>query len=317
MVDLSRLEEDPDRRRGRAWPTSQAGATVADIQRAAEAKGWFYPPDPSSREYCTIGGNIACNAGGMHGGKYGVTRDFVLALKGFLPTGECVEWGTADQEIFRGLQPARPMDRQRGHARHRDRRRPQADPAPGGALDAPRLVPGRGRGLRRGPRALRRAGPAGDLRIPRPVLGPLRRAGDRGPRSSRARPAGRCILLELAGTPSEVRAEPAGGPGLGPAHAAAFRAARNRAEAETLWAVRRKCSGAMFELGDSKLNEDVVVPMRPMRRFARFLERLRRESGPARSRPSATSATATSTSTSCTTGGPRGAPGGGARGRQR
>ena len=65
----------------------QAGAKTAAIQRAAEARGWFYPPDPSSREYCTIGGNIACNAGGMHGGKYGDTRDFVIALRGFLPTG--------------------------------------------------------------------------------------------------------------------------------------------------------------------------------------------------------------------------------------
>src|SRR5882757_7730371 len=81
----------------------QAGAKVADIQAAAEAKGWFYPPDPSSREYCTIGGNIACNAGGMHGGKYGVTRDFVLALKGHLPTGEFVEWGTPTKKFSAGF----------------------------------------------------------------------------------------------------------------------------------------------------------------------------------------------------------------------
>src|SRR4051812_37521102 len=71
-----------------------AGATNANVQRAADAKGWFYPPDPSSKEYCTIGGNVACNAGGMHGGKYGVTRDFIISLRGFLPTGEFVEWGT-------------------------------------------------------------------------------------------------------------------------------------------------------------------------------------------------------------------------------
>ncbi|MES2694140.1 MAG: FAD-binding oxidoreductase, partial [Verrucomicrobiota bacterium] len=80
-----------------------AGAKVADIQRAAEEKGWFYPPDPSSREYCTIGGNIACNAGGMHGGKYGVTRDFVIALRGFLPTGELVQWGTATKKFSAGF----------------------------------------------------------------------------------------------------------------------------------------------------------------------------------------------------------------------
>ncbi|MBC8011142.1 MAG: FAD-binding oxidoreductase, partial [Burkholderiales bacterium] len=50
----------------------QAGAKVGDVQKAAAAAGWFYPPDPSSKDYSTIGGNIACNAGGMHGGKYGV-----------------------------------------------------------------------------------------------------------------------------------------------------------------------------------------------------------------------------------------------------
>lgn len=80
-----------------------AGANVADLQRAAEQAGWFYPPDPSSREYCTIGGNIACNAGGMHGGRYGVTRDFVLALEGHLPTGEFVRWGTRTKKFSAGF----------------------------------------------------------------------------------------------------------------------------------------------------------------------------------------------------------------------
>src|SRR5690606_30719457 len=47
---------------------------------------------------------------------------------------------------------------------------------------------------------------------------------------------------------------------------------------EELWAVRRKCSGAMFELGDSKLNEDIVVPLRNYEKFARFIARLKRTS---------------------------------------
>ena len=87
--------------------SSISGRTSIDekdvCRRAAESKGWFYPPDPSSKKYCTIGGNIACNAGGMHGGRYGVTRDFVLALKGFLPTGEFVEWGTATKKFSAGF----------------------------------------------------------------------------------------------------------------------------------------------------------------------------------------------------------------------
>ena len=61
-------------------------------------------------------------------------------------------------------------------------------------------------------------------------------------------------------------------------HGLAHRAARTRAEADKLWEVRRACSSAMFEMGDSKLNEDVVVPMAKYGQFARYLERLRRES---------------------------------------
>jgi glycolate oxidase len=61
--------------------------------------------------------------------------------------------------------------------------------------------------------------------------------------------------------------------------AVAFREARDRPAAEKLWAVRRKCSAAMFELGDAKLNEDIAIPMRQYERFARFLDALRRQSG--------------------------------------
>lgn len=86
------------------------------------------------------------------------------------------------------------------------------------------------------------------------------------------------VLLELAGSASEVREQKPLVLAWAKKHALAHRAARNRAEAEALWAVRRKCSGAMFELGDSKLNEDIVVPMRNYGKFARFLEGLRRES---------------------------------------
>lgn len=44
---------------------AQPGAVVADVQRATEEVGLFYPPDPSSKKFCTIGGNVACNAGGL------------------------------------------------------------------------------------------------------------------------------------------------------------------------------------------------------------------------------------------------------------
>ncbi|HLS28238.1 MAG TPA: FAD-binding oxidoreductase, partial [Opitutales bacterium] len=81
----------------------QAGAVIGNILAAAEKVGWFYPPDPSSIRFSTIGGNIACNAGGLRGAKYGVTRDYVLALKGFLPTGEYVEWANDLRKFASGF----------------------------------------------------------------------------------------------------------------------------------------------------------------------------------------------------------------------
>jgi glycolate oxidase len=101
VIDMRKLNRS-DRRRRR--PGARRGGSH-DRRHPARGggAGWFYPPDPSSKEYCTIGGNIACNAGGMHGGKYGVTRDFVIALRGFLPTGEFVEWGTATKKFAAGF----------------------------------------------------------------------------------------------------------------------------------------------------------------------------------------------------------------------
>jgi len=261
----------------------QAGAKIADLQRAAEVRGWFYPPDPSSREYCTIGGNIACNAGGMHGGKYGVTRDFVVALRGFLPTGEAVEWGRATKKFSAGFNMRdlwigsegmlgvitgavlklipQPAERWTLLTSYRDEAaalraalalfRARVQPAICEFLDRESVL-------------------CAERATGRSVFAPSAGSGQAG------RPL---LLLELAGSRSEVRAQRSELLAWAKKHATGHRVARTRAEAEELWAVRRKCSGAMFELGDSKLNEDIVVPMRNYVNFARFLKRLKRESG--------------------------------------
>ncbi|HET9095859.1 MAG TPA: FAD-linked oxidase C-terminal domain-containing protein [Candidatus Baltobacteraceae bacterium] len=71
----------------------QAGVITADLQQAVEAKGLFYPPDPSSLRQSAIGGNIAENAGGARCLKYGVTGDYVTALQVVLPDGTIVRTG--------------------------------------------------------------------------------------------------------------------------------------------------------------------------------------------------------------------------------
>jgi len=71
----------------------EPGVITGDLQREVARRGLFYPPDPASKDFCTIGGNVATGAGGATAVKYGVTRDYVMALEIVLPGGKVVHAG--------------------------------------------------------------------------------------------------------------------------------------------------------------------------------------------------------------------------------
>ncbi|GBE06270.1 MAG TPA: FAD-binding protein [Nitrospirae bacterium] len=71
----------------------EPGVINARLQHMLESKGLFYPPDPSSMDFCTLGGNVAENAGGPRALKYGVTKDYVLGLEIVLPDGSVLTTG--------------------------------------------------------------------------------------------------------------------------------------------------------------------------------------------------------------------------------
>lgn len=71
----------------------EAGVITADLQAEVESRGLFYPPDPSSIKHSTIGGNVACNAGGPRCLKYGVTGDYLLGLTVVLADGRVLRTG--------------------------------------------------------------------------------------------------------------------------------------------------------------------------------------------------------------------------------
>ena len=83
------IEVDPDNRLAVVEP----GVVNLELREAVEKRGLFYPPDPSSYDWCTIGGNLATNAGGLCCVKYGVTTDFVLGLEVVLASGELLRTG--------------------------------------------------------------------------------------------------------------------------------------------------------------------------------------------------------------------------------
>ncbi|WP_005033644.1 FAD-binding oxidoreductase [Holophaga foetida] len=87
----------------------EPGVITEQFQTAVEKLGLFYPPDPSSKAFSTMGGNVAECAGGPRGAKYGVTRDYVLALEVVMPTGEIIHTGARTMKSVAGLDLTRLM----------------------------------------------------------------------------------------------------------------------------------------------------------------------------------------------------------------
>ncbi len=81
---------------------AEPGVITADLQREARKLGLFYPPDPASLKFCTLGGNAGECAGGPSAVKYGVTKDFIIGLEVVLPSGEIITTGTRTEKGVTG-----------------------------------------------------------------------------------------------------------------------------------------------------------------------------------------------------------------------
>ena len=94
VLDLCRMNKILEIRIADRLAIVQPGAVYADLERALSRYGYFFPPDPASSSVCTLGGNVATNAGGMRGAKYGVTKDYVMGLEVVLPNGRTMRTGS-------------------------------------------------------------------------------------------------------------------------------------------------------------------------------------------------------------------------------
>jgi len=103
VISLEQLNQVTEIDEANRMIACQAGVTTGDLQAHAEAAGLFYPPDPASLEYCTIGGNVATNAGGPRAYKYGVTRHYVQQLRVHCIGGEVVHLGGKSLKRQNGL----------------------------------------------------------------------------------------------------------------------------------------------------------------------------------------------------------------------
>lgn len=284
MTALNQLEIDADSGIAHVG----AGVINADLDAAAQARGWFFPPDPSSKHYATIGGNLATNAGGLRGAKYGVTRDYVLGLEGYLASGEFVRWGAPLRKFVSGFNVRDLWIGSEGMlgvitaASLRLLPKPEARKTllfayktDAQALKAAqkvirqRLIPAAMEFLDRQTVAatLRRRV---ELAVPGSLL-------DKAIAPFKQAPA--LLLIDLDGSTANVRRDARRLKDLLEAATTPHAAARNEAESEALWDIRRTCSQAMYQLGDTKLNEDIVVPVKSYLPLLKYTLELKKATG--------------------------------------
>jgi len=267
------LEIDADT----ATATVQPGVVTAKINEAAAKVGLFYPPDPASVKYCTIGGNIATNAGGLHAAKYGVTRDYVLALEGFLPTGEKVRWGGNVKKFVSGYNLRDLWIGSEGTLGVVTKAVLRLVPVPEARRTFLCAFPDDESALRAA-QALFRARVVPSLCEFLDTIS-VGCAENFVGKKFFATQSSAVLLVEIDGEKESVPAQAVSVRKWAKEHALEFRETDDEMESETLWEARRICSQAMFSLADSKLNEDVVVPAKNFIPLLNAMRKISAETG--------------------------------------
>ena len=257
VVSFARMARILDIRPGDRCAVVEPGVLNGDLQQALQPHGLFWPPDPTSYERCTIGGNLACNAGGPRAVKYGATRDNVLGLVAVTGAGQTIRCGGPWTKDATGYDLTHLLVGSEGTL---------ALIVEATLRLAPRPV------AQAGLRALYRDATAAAAAVARLMRQPqvpamlefmdagaialLRRNGSEVP------DAGAMLLIEADGDHDtlplalQALADAAGGDGLLALDVAADGSARDR-----LWAARRALSPALRSIAPGKINEDVVVPV--------------------------------------------------------
>jgi len=237
----------------------EPGVITGDLQKEAEKIGLFYPPDPASSAFCTIGGNIAECAGGLRAVKYGVTRDYVLGLEVVLPTGEIIRTGARTLKSVAGYDLTRLLIGSEGTLGVVTQVIVRLLPMP----EAVRTLAAFFRDAAQAVAVIPRITAA--RIIPRAVefvdRGALR-AAEGYLRSEMSGGAGAMLLIETDGPAASADRERDVIETLcREAGATKIIRADSREEQEPLWKLRRSISPALYALKPRKLNEDIVVPV--------------------------------------------------------
>lgn len=236
----------------------QPGVVTGEFQKAVQKVGLFYPPDPGSLAFCTIGGNVAENAGGMRALKYGVTRDYVIGLRAVLPNGDIIKTGVRTAKGVVGYDLTRLLVGSEGTLAVITEITLSLIPMPEKVVTMTAIFPGP-----------REAGVAVAAIMGSPVTprclefidSQALAAGAAKAEMKLPEGAGSFLLIETDGSPQQASHDAEIIKGLIEKSALSFKMAESEAEAQALWKLRRSTSQALFKYAPDKINEDTVVPV--------------------------------------------------------
>ncbi len=256
---------------------AEPGVVTGTFHAAVEKEGLFYPPDPSSSDFSTLGGNLAECAGGPRAVKYGVTRDYVLGLEVVLPTGEIIHTGVQTAKGVVGYDLTRLLVGSEGTLGVITRMTLKLLPLPESVMTL-MAVFNRLEAASETVSEIIRCGI-----IPR-TLEFMDRASircvEKYLKMGLPVEAGALLLLEADGDSREVAATLEKLKAVCRAHGAdEIRTAANPGEAAGLWKARKAISPALFQFAPHKINEDIVVPRSRIPEMIRRIESLREETG--------------------------------------
>jgi glycolate oxidase len=255
----------------------QPNVITGDLQDAVEQLGLFYPPDPASLRMAALGGNVAESAGGPRAFKYGTTRSYVLGLEAVLPTGEIIETGGKVVKNVVGYDLTQLLVGSEGTLAIITRIVLRLVPRPPVQATLRATFTDVQSAVQAVTDIIRaRVVPAALELVDGESLEAVAR--NLGGHSLAPRGTGAMLLLEVDGAPPAVEDEAARvEAACRGAGATEVQRARDEAERQELWRVRRELSFSLRQIAPLKLNHDVVVPKGRIPDLFALVERIRRE----------------------------------------
>src|SRR5437016_4320505 len=276
-LSLARMKRIKEISFGDAIAIVEPGVITADLKAAARAQNLFYPPDPASMKDCTIGGNVATNAGGPRCLKYGVTRNYVIGLEVVLANGEILRTGGRVHKNKTGFDLMGLFVGSEGMLGVVTEISLRLLPLP----PARATLSAAFTTAAQAAEAVQTIFAAGFLPSSLEIADHFTLEAARRDLGKMIVPEGNAhLLVDLDGQTDSVRSEAAAiRELLERKRPNALELATGEVDCEKLWALRREFSNSLRATGLTKLNEDVVVPRSHLVDLMEFAEKLQTKHG--------------------------------------